>query len=245
MSISSTLGLLRSLLIYHAIPGRIQRLIRFYVQFVQRGELCFDIGAHVGNHTRALLRLGAKVVAVEPQPPFTNLLRRWFGSQTGVIILDQALGAARGEASLFISPRTPTVTTLSSSWTQTVRQDPSFAKVNWDTQMTVPVTTLDALIAEYGHPAFCKIDVEGYELEVLRGLSQPLPLLAFEYLPATREIALACLDRLGKLGNYEYNWSVGEQMKLNPHWVSAAQAATYLQSLPPAAREGNLYARRK
>jgi len=237
--------LIRSLLIYHAIPGRIQRLTRFYAQFIHPGDLCFDIGAHVGNHTRALLRLKARVIAVEPQPPFARLLRRCFGSRPGVIILDQALGAARGEATLLISPRTPTVSTLSASWTQTIRQDPSFAKVNWDTQLTVSVTTLDTLIAEHGLPVFCKIDVEGYELEVLRGLTQPLPLLAFEYLPATREIALACLDRLAQLGDYEYNWSVGEQMRLNPDWVSLAQAAYYLQILPENAREGNLYARRK
>jgi len=57
--------------------------------------------------------------------------------------------------------------------------------------------------------------------------------------------ALACLDRLAELGNYEYNWSVGEKMKLNPTWVSSTQAAIYLRTLPDSSREGNLYARRK
>ena len=245
MPFATAFGLLRSLLIYHAIPGRIQRLMRFYAQFLHSGDLCFDIGAHIGNHTRALRSLKAKVVAVEPQPPFTCLLKRWYGSDPGVILIDQALGATQGEASLFISHRTPTVSTLSSSWTELAYQVPSFAGVRWDTQIPVPVTTLDSLIADYGLPAFCKIDVEGYELEVLRGLTQPLPLLAFEYFPAAREIALACLDRLAELGNYEYNWSVGEKMKLNPTWVSSTQAAIYLKTLPDSSREGNLYARRK
>jgi len=238
-------GLIRSLLIYHAIPGRVRRLVRFYAQFIHAGELCFDIGAHVGNHTRALRSLNAKVIAVEPQPLFTNLLKRWYGSDPEVILLDQALGTTRGEGLFFISPRHPTVSTLSSSWTELPSQVPSFAGVRWDTQMTVPVITLDSLIADYGVPAFCKIDVEGYELEVLRGLNQPLSLLAFEYLPAAREIALACLDRLAELGDYDYNWSIGEQMELNPDWVSSTQAANYLKTLPKSAREGNLYARRK
>ena len=245
MHFVKTFGFLRSLLIYHAIPGRIQRLIRFYAQFLHSGDLGFDIGAHVGNHTRALRSLNVKVIAVEPQPPFTCLLKRWYGSDPGVILIDQALGATQGEASLFISYRTPTVSTLSSSWTDLAYQVPSFTGVRWDTQITVPVTTLDNLIADYGFPAFCKIDVEGYEPEVLRGLTHPLPFLAFEYFPAAREIALACLDRLAELGNYEFNWSVGEKMKLNQAWVSSTQAAIYLKTLPDNSREGNLYARRK
>ena len=245
MSLLTPLGLLRSLLIYYAIPGRLQRLTRFYAQFVTPGDLCFDIGAHVGNHTRALRRLQAKVVAVEPQPSFARLLKRWYGSDPGVSLLEQAIGAARGEAPMFISPRTPTVSTLSASWTQLARQDAGFSRVTWDTQMTVPVVPLDALVEAYGLPAFCKIDVEGYELEVLRGLTQPLPLLAFEYLPARRDIALGCLARLAELGDYSYNWSVGEQMKLNADWVSPAQVAEYLHNLPATAREGNVYARNR
>ncbi|GAB4579504.1 MAG: hypothetical protein Fur0022_22420 [Anaerolineales bacterium] len=243
MPFSTTLGLLRSLLIYHAIPGRIHRLTRFYAQFLKPGDLCFDIGAHAGNHTRALRRLQARVIAVEPQPAFAALLRRLYRSDSEVTLLAQALGAEPGPRTLFISHRTPTVTTLSATWADQVRTDPGFSRVHWDDALQVEVTTLDTLIQTYGLPAFCKIDVEGYELEVLRGLSHPLPLLSFEYLPATREIALACLDRLAELGNYTYNWSIGEQMQLTPHWVPPTQAAHYLQTLPPTAREGNLYAK--
>lgn len=240
---NTCLGLARSLLIYHAIPGRVDRLARFYATFVRPGDLCFDIGAHAGNHTRALRRLGARVLAVEPQPAFNLLLQWWYRSDPGVTLRAQALGPAPGRAPLFISSRTPTVSSLSASWLGLPEKSASFARVVWDAQVDVPVTTLDALIATYGMPVFCKLDVEGYELEVLRGLSRPLPLIAFEYLPAARQIALACLDRLAALGDYEYNWSVGEQMHLNSGWVSSVQAAKYLERLPPNAREGNLFAR--
>lgn len=61
-------GLLRSLVIYYGLPGRARRDRDFYRQFVQPGALVFDVGAHVGNRLRVLRQLGARVVAVKPQP---------------------------------------------------------------------------------------------------------------------------------------------------------------------------------
>ena len=57
-------GLLRSVLMYHGIPFRRRRLTQFYAQFIQPGDLCFDIGAHVGSRLRAWTPLGARIVAV-------------------------------------------------------------------------------------------------------------------------------------------------------------------------------------
>lgn len=229
---------------YHGIPFRRRRLTRFYARFIRPGDLCFDIGAHVGSRLRAWTPLGARIVAVEPQPECMNLLRRWYGDRSHITLIEQAVGAAPGAADLLVSSRTPTVTTLSPDWIEAVRRDRAFEKVRWDYRLPVTVTTLDRLIAEQGLPAFCKIDVEGYELEVLRGLSQPIPALSFEYVPACLEAARGCVAYLAELGPYEFNWSVGEAQRLRSSgWLDAGQLLERLDGIAPAGKSGDIYAR--
>lgn len=239
---SQQIGLTRSLLIYYGMPWRTKHLLTFYRQFMQPGDLCFDIGSHVGNRLRLWLRLGAKVVGLEPQPHLMRVLQQLYGRSPHVTLLDQAVGAARGEATMYISERVPAVTTLSAEWIETVQQDESFAWVDWNGRLTVPVTTLDSLIAEYGLPAFCKIDVEGYELEVLQGVSQPLPALSFEYVAAAKPMGLACLERLEELGDYHFNWCVGESHRWETAvWLTAAEMKSQLAQIQDGS--GDIYAR--
>jgi FkbM family methyltransferase len=242
--LSRAIGIARSLLLYYGVPGRAAALRRFYGAFLGAGQLCFDIGAHAGNRVRAFRQLGARVVAVEPQPDFVRLLRAFYGRDRQVVIVPLAAGRRPGEATLFVSDRTPTVSTLSAAWRQRVQQDPSFARVAWREGGRVTLTTLDALIAEHGMPAFIKIDVEGYEGEVLAGLSHAVPALSFEYIAAARDAAVACIDRLETLGAYRYNWSRGESQRLAlVEWIDAAAMRALLAELPGDARSGDVYAR--
>jgi FkbM family methyltransferase len=230
---------------YYGVPLRNRALARFYAQFVRPGDLCFDIGAHVGNRLWALSKLGARVVALEPQPDCMHLLRRWYGHRPDIELVEQAVGTAPGTRTLFVSERTPTVTSLSRDWIAAVGATPGFAGVRWNRGIPVRITTLDELIARYGEPAFCKIDVEGAELDVLRGLSHPLKTLSFEYIPAAIDIAVACVGRLGELGPYEYNWSPGESSRLQSSvWLGSAQMMVLLRCMPVRGRSGDVYARR-
>lgn len=175
-----------------------------------------------------------------------QFLRYWYGRQPQVTLVEEAVGHAVGYQPLWISERTPTVTTLSKTWIDTVQAVPSFASVQWRQDGVVKVTTLDELITRYGEPRFCKIDVEGYELEVLRGLSRPLAALSFEYIPAAPVPAVGCIDRLHQIGAYEFNWSVGEQHQWQaPQWVNGKTALAFVKQLPPHARSGDMYARQK
>ncbi|WP_279482179.1 FkbM family methyltransferase [Aureimonas sp. SK2] len=240
----ATLGLWRSILVYNGQPWRRRALERFFGTLIRPGDLAFDIGAHVGSRSRAMARAGARVVAFEPQPLFADYLAKRLDARA--VRLDRrAVGSNPGRAELAVSARHPTVSTLSSEWRDRVASDEGFRNVEWGGRAEVEVSTLDLLIAEHGEPAFCKIDVEGHEAEVLAGLSRPLRCIAFEYTPATLDLAFRCLDRLGQLGSYRFNIVIGEEAEFRlPEWLpDTAFRARLSEEAARNRRSGDVYAR--
>ena len=193
----------------------------FYGQFIQDGDLCFDIGANVGARTKIFRRLGEKVVCLEPQEECLKILHSTFKNDIDVQIVDCAVGATVGTAQLTMSIHNDLIASLSDKYVKESRFSEDF-----DDSKTqeVNVTTLDELIAKYGKPKFCKIDVEGFELEVLKGLSQPLHYVSLEFAKEFLDDTEKCLTILSNLGAKRFTYSEGDSLALfSANWHSSSK----------------------
>jgi FkbM family methyltransferase len=214
------------------------RRSKFYQQWVKPGDLVFDIGANIGNRTRVFASMGARVVAVEPLPQCYWALRWMFKCKPNVTII----GAA---ASYDESPKRltefeiDTISTLQQEWIIASKTSGRFGKIVPVRELSVACVTLDCLIDKFGIPAFTKIDVEGSELDVLRGLSRSAGTLSFEVTPELLHLAEQCLERLEMLGYRNFQCSIGETMTLGKQWFSPAEMRDQLGRM---SEFGDIYA---
>ncbi len=237
-------GVVRSLGIYYGNRQRSRAgaMDALYGQFVRPGDLVFDVGAHVGDRVAAFRRLGARVVAVEPQPALKLTLKLLYGRDRNVTIEPAAAGGREGEIDLLVNVDNPTVTTASGDFVRAAQGQAGWEGQVWDRTVRVPVTTLDALIARHGRPAFIKIDVEGFEAEVLSGLTQPVAALSFEFTTIQRDVARDCIAHCAAAGLTRFNAALGESQQLG-QWRDAGEIARWLDELPHEANSGDIYAK--
>jgi FkbM family methyltransferase len=236
-------GIARSLRVYYGDRRCAEAMDRLYGQFVHSGDLVFDVGAHVGNRIASFQRLGARVVAVEPQPALVKVLNLLYGRTPTVTIEAAAIGNRVGIATLMINIDNPTTSTASPAFIDAARGAAGWEAQHWPISVTVAMTTLDAMMVRYGTPAFIKIDVEGFEAEALAGLSRRVSALSFEFTTIQRDLAAACVVRCVKLGYTRFNAALGESQSLvHAGWLNASAIARWLAALPHAANSGDVYA---
>lgn len=237
------LGVWRSMRIYYGDPTRAEAMDRLYEKFIKADDLVFDVGAHVGDRIASFRRLGARVVAVEPQPALMKVLLRIYGRSYEIKVEQVAVGRSEGEAELRINVRNPTISTASNDFIRAASSAKGWSDERWTKTLRVPLTTLDALIAKHGQPSFIKIDVEGFEAEALAGLSEPVAALSFEFTTIQREVAQAALSRCVTLGYARFNAVLGEtQTFVHDEWQDARSIAAWLAELPHEANSGDIYA---
>ena len=237
------LGVARSVRIYYGSRDRMRRMTALYRRFVKPGHLVFDIGSHVGDRIAVFRRLRCRVVAVEPQPSAFRFLKAVYGRRHGVTLVHAAVSESCGTLPLRLNLANPTVSTASSAFVDAAQGASGWEGERWEQPVEVPAVTLDRLIATHGMPAFAKIDVEGFEHEVLKGLSQPLAALSFEFTTIQRDVAESCIARLMALGPYRFNIALGESQELSfAASISADELVAHLRTLPHAANSGDVYA---
>ena len=205
--------------------------------------LAFDIGSHVGDRIGSFRRCGAKVVALEPQPDCANAIRTVYDGDRGITVVEAACGPKPGVLTLHINSANPTVTTASPEFVKAADGAAGWEGQVWDKAIDVPVTTLDALISAHGVPDFVKIDVEGFEADVLAGLTHAVPALSFEFTTIQRDVAYQCLDIIAKLGSYRFNIALGESQSFTfADAVDVAAMEAHIRALPHEANSGDVYA---
>jgi FkbM family methyltransferase len=233
----------RSLKVYYGDASRDAAMDALYRRFVPAGGLAFDIGSHVGDRIASFRRIGARVVALEPQPACMRALRLIHGRDEGVTLMAAACGPSAGEVTLQINSANPTVSTASTDFVRAADGAGGWEGQVWDREISVPCVTLDALILAHGRPDFVKVDVEGFEHAVLSGLSRPLPALSFEFTTIQRDVAFDCLRRLDLIGSYRFNIALGEsQMFSFEQPISAGAMRDHVATLPHEANSGDIYA---
>lgn len=203
-------ALRRSLDVYYGDAARDAAMDRLYARFLAPGDLAFDIGSHVGDRIGSFRRLGCRVVALEPQPDCARVVRGLYGDDPGVTLIEAACGPVTGRLALQVNSANPTVTTASQDFVRSAAGQAGWEGQVWDRTIEVPVTTLDTLIGEHGMPAFVKIDVEGFEADVLAGLSHEVPALSFEFTTIQRDVAYRCLQRLEQISLAEGDGGSGK-----------------------------------
>jgi FkbM family methyltransferase len=201
------------------------QILNFFSTFVRPGDLVFDVGSNIGQKAELFLGIGAKVVCFEPQPHCVQVLRQKYQNNPSVLIVNKGLAPEKGEMELAICSNYDVISTFSQRW-----QQGRFVNFSFDRTVTVEMTTLDEIIAQVGCPKFCKVDVEGFEYQVLRGLSHPIPYVSLEFTIEYLDDAQKCINHLASLGYTKFNFAVGEKPHLAiAEWVSPEYLFGYIR----------------
>ena len=183
------------------------------LKLINEGDLYFDIGAHLGEKSKPFIEKKVRTIMVEPIPTCVKNLKRLYSNNSIVKIIPKGLGSKNSKKILSINKQMPTISTFAKHW-----KSGRFSNLKWNNKIQIQITTLDNLIKKFGNPQYIKIDVEGYELNVLKGLTKKSGIISFEITSEFFSEAIKCLNYLKKLSYDSFTFSIGERKKFFCDW---------------------------
>lgn len=223
-----------------AFEERATYIRKMYEHILKPGMLVFDIGANTGHYAAAFLGLGAEIVCAEPQKDCFKILTVRYKNNSKVHLLNSAVDFEQGEKKIHISNMN-TVSSMSDDWIAAVSDSKRFPDARWSKEDTVKTVTLEWLIAKYGRPDYIKIDVEGYELNVLKGLKSRVPLISIEYTAEIIESTVKCIEYLESIGETSILIDAVSDFNDQRKWLNAKAAINALQQLKGTDSAGDLF----
>ena len=200
-------------------------------EIIRKDDLVFDVGANTGNKSYEFLKHETRVIGFEPQPLCAKYCRKRFANNSNFMLEEIGLDSVEG-GSIIYESRASGLSSMSTEFINTVKKE-RFRKYTWENKITIKVDTLDNMIKKHGKPHFIKIDVEGYEYNVLKGLTIPIDIISIEYTPELVNNTLACIDYLESLNkNIIFNYGFRENTFFKyQKWISRNEIVSYLKSV--------------
>lgn len=207
----------------------------FYKKFLKshpaKNNMIFDVGANMGHKSIIFSRLAKKVVAFEPSEKLFDFLQKRFGN-SNVILFNYALGNTVSDLDFYVVENNEAYNSLNKKHIETTTTLRGIATINTIKHKKIKVEIVENFIKKLGIPKYIKIDVEGYEHEVIKGLKTPVPLLSFEVnLPEFCNESIQSINYLDKIScqNYMYNFATGNFF-LNENFIGKDEAISFLES---------------
>lgn len=220
-----------------------QRMGAFYAQFFQPGEVVFDVGANQGEYAECFAREGGLVIAIEPNPAHRIRLEA-LGRTLAITPEYVAVSDKPGSATLNVCS-TSGYSTLSSIDSDWMSSSPDYVGVEWLDAAEVRTVTLDQIAEKHGAAAFVKIDIEGYELSALQGMTFDPRYISFEYGVRRKQLGQDCIAFLSDRG-YRFRPIDGRDFRFSAaEWMTLAEAAQWLDARTLEGGEyGDMFAHR-